>query len=104
MIDIRTETPLPFGVAVRRLPSLRSGRPVNPSTLWRWATVGVKSRATGERVKLETIRVGGSSATTIEALQRFFDRLGGQEPEQSLLRAPSKGHARAETALDTAGI
>src|SRR5262245_44023220 len=102
MIDSQIETILPFGVAARRLPSLRAGRPVSPATLWRWAAIGCLSRS-GQRIRLETIRIGGSTCTSIEALQRFFTRLSGEEAVATAAPA-GKRHARAEAALDAAGI
>ncbi len=41
--------------------------------LYRWATEGLRG------VHLETIQVGGTLCTSIEALQRFFERLGQRE-------------------------
>ena len=75
-IDPNTETLRPLAEAARRLPALRGGRPVNPTTLWRWATRGVRSRG-GLTVKLETLKVGGTCCTSDEALARFFQGLTG---------------------------
>lgn len=69
MIDLASETLLSFSEASARLPRRRAGRPVHPSTLYRWAAEGLRG------VRLETIQVGGTLCTSIEALQRFFDRL-----------------------------
>ncbi len=52
--------------AAKRLPKLRTGRRVHPSTLWRWASRGLRGR------KLETIRLGGRMCTSVNALNRFF--------------------------------
>ena len=52
--------------ATRLLP----GRP-HISTLWRWATRGVRS------VRLETTLIGGRRYTSHEALERFIDRTTG---------------------------
>jgi hypothetical protein len=43
-IDALTETLRSFAEAARRLPALRRSKPVNPSTLWRWTTRGVRAR------------------------------------------------------------
>ncbi len=103
MIDPLSETVLPFSRAVRHIPSLRSGRPVAPATLWRWSKEGVLARS-GERVKLETIRVGGSSCTSLEALKRFFARLSGREELVPATAPVGKAHEQSEAALDEAGI
>jgi hypothetical protein len=70
-IDPLTEQTMPLAEAARRLPRLRAGRPVHTATLWRWARHGLRG------VRLETIRVGGTTCTSVEALGRFFARLNG---------------------------
>jgi len=72
MISI-TEQIIPFKQVGDYAPTAR-GR-VHPSTARRWAN-GCRA-ADGSTIKLETIRVGASTMTSVEALQRFFDRLTG---------------------------
>ena len=43
--------------------------PDDPSTLFRWASKGLRG------VRLEVIRIGGTQCTSVEALARFFHRL-----------------------------
>jgi len=51
------------------------------------------------------IRCGGVVCTSLAAVQRFFTALTGeQETVQAAPRAAGKGHAKAEKALDLAGI
>ena len=69
MINLKTETILSFSEVCRRLPRRRAGRPLHPATLYRWANPGLRG------IKLETIQVGGTLCTSLEALQRFFDKL-----------------------------
>jgi hypothetical protein len=98
-IDPFSETPISFAEAARRLPRLRNGRPVSPATLWRWASHGLRG------VRLETVRVGGTCCTSLEALRRFFERIGlsaGDRPS-----APQLSTRRAEAGgaeLDRLGI
>lgn len=66
MIDLTSETLVSFAEACGRLPKRRAGRPSHPSTLYRWASSGLRG------IRLETIQVGGTLCTSIEALQRFF--------------------------------
>ena len=73
-IDPLTEKLRSFAEAARRLPALRVGKPVNPSTVWRWTTRGVRAR-NGALVRLESIKVGGTCCTSDEALVRFFRAL-----------------------------
>ncbi len=69
MIDLNRETVLSLPEAAARLPRRRAGKRPHRNTLYRWASTGFRS------VKLETIRVGGTLCTSIEALQRFFAQL-----------------------------
>ena len=69
VIDPLRDTVLTFSEAAKKLPRLRSGRPLHATTLWRWATAGLRG------VKLETVQVGGVRVTSAKALPRFFAQL-----------------------------
>ena len=69
MIDIATETVLTLAAAARLRPPSRRGRPTHPSTLARWALRGLRG------TRLEVIRIGGQMYTSVEAIQRFAERL-----------------------------
>ena len=75
MIDYQTETVVTFQKACERLPRRRAGKSAHPNTLHRWATEGIRGK------RLETIRVGGTRCTSLEALQRFFDALTTEEAQ-----------------------
>ena len=79
MSGILNETRLSPG-DVRRLPLLmKDGRPISPSTFWRWVTRGVRA-VDGERVKLETIIIPGTGRiSSKEAVERFMRRLNGDD-------------------------
>lgn len=47
---------------------------VHPATLFRWISPGLLSRS-GQRVRLESMRRGGRTVTSKEALQRFYTKL-----------------------------
>jgi hypothetical protein len=79
-VDPSTEKLRSFAEAARRLPALRGGKPVNPSTVWRWTRRGVRARD-GRIVRLEAIRVGGTCCTSDEALLRFFRALSADDPQ-----------------------
>ena len=68
MIDISTEEVLTFSEACKRIPSRRRGKAPNIATLYRWTNQGIRG------VRLEYVMVGGTRCTSVEALQRFFDR------------------------------
>jgi hypothetical protein len=53
------------------LPANR-GRPIHISSVYRWTTSGVRG------VVLETVQVGGRRLTSLEALQRFAERLSAR--------------------------
>jgi hypothetical protein len=94
-IDIHNETLLTFGQAARRLN-------VNPATLWRWRTVGVRG------VKLETVLCGGRRRTSAEALQRFSDRItavsDGEPIPSRTARQRERAFAQAEREIADFGI
>ena len=92
------EEVLPFAAAARRLPAMRMGRPVSPATLWRWSSHGVRG------VRLETVKIGGTACTSLEALRRFFARL--DDANESPIPAPTRdGRAEKVVAeLDLVGI
>ena len=55
--------------AAKMLPHTRGGRPVHVATLFRWSNHGLRGR------RLETLKIGRSTVTSEQALQRFFDQL-----------------------------
>jgi hypothetical protein len=104
MIDTAAEEVITFAEAVRRLPSLRAGKRIAPSTIWRWYQSGCRSRS-GQRVKLEVVQIGGTTCTSAEALARFFQKLSAPldgDPQPAPARQDKK--SRATTTLDAAGI
>ena len=54
----------------------RSGQPVHASVVCRWIISSVRG------AHLESIKIGGSTYASIEALQRFADRLTTAEDQQ----------------------
>lgn len=68
MIDISTENLIAIRDAPKHLP-LRNGKKVHVSAVYRWASRGLRGTV------LESIKVGGTTYTSTEALQRFAERL-----------------------------
>jgi hypothetical protein len=67
MLDTQAEQMLPLAKLAREVPSRRrSGRGVQPSTVWRWTTKGIKG------IRLESAVIGGIRFSSREALHRFF--------------------------------
>jgi hypothetical protein len=72
-IDVFNETVVSFSEATKRLPSSARGGSIHVCALYRWAQAGLRSYDC-QRAWLETIRVGGTTCTSHEALQRFFEK------------------------------
>lgn len=74
MIDIAHEQLVPLQQVPRLLPPRLSGKRVHVSAIYRWAQRGVRGN------RLEVIRVGGTTYTSREALQRFAIPRGATIP------------------------
>ena len=97
-INALTEKLRSFAEAASRLPALRGGKSVNPSTVWRWTKRGVRAR-NGVLVRLEAIKVGGTCCTSDEALLRFFHALSADDLQPltpALVHLQVDGPARKE--------
>jgi hypothetical protein len=77
MVHINSENLLSLPQAAKyvtdKFGDRRGGRALHVSTLHRWTTRGIRG------IRLEVAQIGGTRATSVEALSRFFDRLGGGE-------------------------
>ena len=69
VIDIHHEQLISLAQAARLRPRGRRGRPLHPSTIYRWISRGIRG------IRLEATRFGGTFYTSREAMQRFADRL-----------------------------
>ena len=98
--DLLKEDCMSLSKAARRLPHVRGSKPPHPSTLFRWAEGGRRSKM-GVLVRLEIVRVGGTNCTSMEALSRFFDRLYDVEKESQPVTAKQKD-AETQTRTDQA--
>jgi len=104
MIDISIENVLSFAEATQKLPRRRKGARPNLATIYRWCQQGVRG------IRLESIMVGATRCTSIEALQRFFNALtAAAESDTPAPPAPPAKHRRraieaAEERLARAGI
>jgi hypothetical protein len=97
-IDLINERVVTLTDATRHLPTRRGGKRPAPSTLFRWAGSGLRG------VRLETLRVGGTLCTSLEALERFFRALSdhpstsGSEPDPVPARTPARRRREIEAA------
>lgn len=69
MIELRTVTQIALRDAPKHLPARPGGKRLHISAIYRWITKSVAG------IVLEAVRVGGTTYTSLEALQRFADRL-----------------------------
>ena len=76
MIKLASERVFPLKKGSDHVPRLRGEKKVHPSTLFRWAKYGVRADD-GEIVFLETIRIGRTICTSVDAIQRFCEGLSG---------------------------
>lgn len=103
MIDPQKEQLIPLRLVPRlRLLPVKPGHRhrLNLSTVYRWSTRGVRGRV------LETLQVGGTRCTSVEALTRFFGGLTAGA-HSAIPRTPSRCDRelrRANESLRAAGI
>ncbi len=81
-IDVVREKVMSFGEAARYVGKLKGTTRVAIQTLHRWATKGCSG------VVLETIFVGGSRCTSVDALQRFFEAVTSARERASVTVGP----------------
>ena len=70
----------------KEIPVRPNGKPVNPSTVWRWAWKGLQG-LDGQRIKLEITYVGNRPMVTKTAIREFF---------RAVTEAKRERHRRAE--------
>lgn len=74
-INITSERIVTLTGATKYVPRRRRGKPTHVGTIYRWADPGLRG------IRLEVLRIGGTLCTSVEALQRFFDRLTAIPPD-----------------------
>lgn len=79
---------IPLTEVPQRIPFRRNGKVIHISTVWRWATRGVRG------CRLETWRIGGATCTTQVAIDRFIRSMNQSDKpkpiKNSLSKFPSK--------------
>jgi hypothetical protein len=86
MIDIGQEELIAIRDVPRELPKRPNGRRLHTSAVYRWLSRGVRG------VVLESVKIGGTTYTSKEAMARFAERLSGAatQPRQT----PKPPHSR----------
>jgi hypothetical protein len=95
MSDLLREQVISLSKAAKLLPHIRNNKPLAPSTLWRWANVGLRG------VRLETVKCGGSTVTSVEALERFHAAINSAPTP---IVAPTIDHEAIERELAAHGV
>lgn len=93
MIDERL---IPLNDAAAMLPR-PGGRAVSKISLWRWATKGIGSPRlpAGCKARLDTIKLGATRYTSVEALTRFAALLDGRPAAELVPQVANLCHPRA---------
>lgn len=96
MINSQTETLLTLSEAADSLPRRRAGRKCNKSTIYRWTSRGCRG------VVLESVQIGATRCTSVEALRRFYARLttAGRDGTANVLDAETPSSHVRNNAVD----
>jgi len=81
------------------VPSCRHSGHLTPNAIYRWATRGVRS-ASGQTIRLESVRVAGRILSSREALERFI--LAQSTPTETQLSEPCRTPAARRSASERA--
>ena len=93
MISIADEKLIPLRDAPKHLPPRPNGKRLHVSAFYRWITRGVRG------ILLESIRIGGTTYTSLEALQRFGLHLSPvPAPHLPQIQSPYARRREAEAA------
>ena len=83
MIDLAKEKLIRLSDVPELLPPRANGKRVHVSAVYRWVSRGVRG------VRLESVTIGGTTYTSLEALQRHADRLSEGRAGEPDVSAPS---------------
>lgn len=86
---IEHEALIPLRQAAKLIPSTRgpAGKAIHIATMHRWITRGVRGQ------RLESVRIGGSRYTSVEAISRWIRELNPEAPHAA--SAPARDTARS---------
>lgn len=99
MINIANEELITLEQAAAFCPRRRNNQRPHSQTLMRWARDGLQG------VRLEVLRVGDTTCTTVAAMQRFFEALT-EAADLKPVRSPRKAeiNQEIERELDAIGV
>jgi len=88
MIDIDQESMIRISEVPKLLPPRSTGKRIHISAVYRWTQRGIRG------VKLESVKIGGTTYTSKEALQRFAERLSDHAEGGDEARPKTKSRQR----------
>ncbi len=100
--SLTKEQPVPLSKVPQLFPALGRKGNLSFSTVYRWVTKGLKVPS-GKRVRLEASRLGGGWVTTMEAIDRFVDRLTSAHETSDQGVCPPELISRRERRAERAG-
>ena len=100
MIDPSSEKLISLKEAAKGLPGRRMGKRPHVSCIYRWTVAGCRG------IVLESIQVGGTRCTSLEAISRFFRSLTEAASNGQPVKPKCEGDrvTKAESELDRFGI
>lgn len=93
-MSIQNETVIGIGAGCREFPP----NGIADATMARFIQKGVKVKATGEVVKLETFKIGGRRFTSLEAIARFIAAQNADDAPATPVITPAQRRRQAEAA------
>ena len=84
------------------IPRRSDGKPVNPSTVWRWIRLGLAG-ADGERIKLDVVYVGNRPHVTRQTIDDFFNAITEAKLERHC-RTEERAADVTDEDLEAAGL
>jgi hypothetical protein len=88
VIDVAVENLVSLRDVPRCIPPRPNGKRLHVSAVYRWTLRGLKG------IRLETVKIGGTTYTSREAIQRFSDLLTGTAPPQPSTRKATRTRER----------
>lgn len=80
MTELNDGDYIPLKEVPRLIPYRKNGKPVHISTVWRWASRGVRG------CRLKTWKLGGATCTTKKAIDQFIHEMNNPKPSRTIKR------------------
>jgi len=94
-ISLKSDEIVSISQAAKRLPKRSNGKAIHVASVYRWIGEGING------VRLESVRIGGRLFTSVEALQRFTERLTRKGEEDRVQEIDPDDEARERVLAET---